>query len=343
MNQKELRRYLNVIKRAVAMIEADFDDDGGLMEQIVATVAPVVKEEPLPKPDPPIQPRLSRRAPLSQEITPENPKPIATLQSDQARKARQKHIADLMAIDCWPEQIIVPGGVKEPTEQEQIGRANAVLDSMLDRHIEGLTFLDFGCGDGWFAKQALERGVIESFGFDIVSSNNWSNIKKAKFTTNFADLKPNYFDVIMLYDVLDHCQDPILVMDQIKMVMKRDATVYVRCHPWTSKHATHLFRQGINKAYFHLFLKWEEIKELIKREPMFTRQEKNAAEAYRWWFRDFEIRKERVTSAPVSDFFYVPAFKELLSLEQEIPMAEIDNFLKRMETQFIDFCLVRKP
>jgi hypothetical protein len=42
---------------------------------------------------------------------------------------------------------------------------------------------------------------------------------------------------------------------------------------------------------------------------------------------------------PVSEFFRVPAFKELLANEQQIPLGEIDEFLKRMEIQFVDVVL----
>jgi hypothetical protein len=41
----------------------------------------------------------------------------------------------------------------------------------------------------------------------------------------------------------------------------------------------------------------------------------------------------------VSDFFFVPAFKELLANEQQIPMDQIDGFLERMEIQFADYIL----
>ena len=122
--------------------------------------------------------------------------------------------------------------------------------------------------------------------------------------------------------------------------MKKTGVVYVRCHPWTSRHATHLYKQGINKAYMHMFLSFDEIGKLIKEKPMFTRNEKNPMEAYRWWFRNFKIVKERTIKEPVSDFFKHPDFKTLLANEQNI--LEIDDFLKLMEIQFVDYVLIPK-
>lgn len=342
MNQTELRRYLNVIKRAVSFIEGMLDnDDGGLLESLSG-----ISQPPLIATQPSVaatQPVLVQQAapslPQAEPITQPPPNQEAILAH---KAARQKHIGDLMAIDCWPEAVPQFLVAKEVSLEDQANRANAVLDMLLDRRVEGLTFLDFGCGDGWIASEVLKRGVIESVGYDIKENPNWETLKGPKFTSNFNDLHQNYFDVIFLYDVLDHCEDPVFLMSQIQNLIKPNGTVYVRCHPWTSKHATHLYKQGINKAYLHLFLSYDEIKELIKQDPMFTRMEKKPLEAYHWWFNTFVIKKERSVKEPVNGFFHVPAFKELLANEQQIPMNEIDHFVNSLDTQFVDFCLSPK-
>jgi 2-polyprenyl-3-methyl-5-hydroxy-6-metoxy-1,4-benzoquinol methylase len=335
MNQTELRRYLNVIKRAVSFIEGMLDnDDGGLLESLSGIAQPQLPQPvaaPVPQPAPaPVQ--------VSQPVVaqPNNAEAMAF------KAARQKHIGDLMAIDCWPEAVPQFLVAKDASAEDQANRANAVLDMLLDRRVEGLTFLDFGCGDGWIAGEVLKRGVTESVGYDVKESSIWPTIKGPKFTSNFNDLQPGYYDVIFLYDVLDHCEDPVFLMSQIQNLIKPTGTVYVRCHPWTSKHATHLYKQGINKAYLHLFLTYEEIKELINQDPVFTRAEKKPLEAYHWWFNNFTIKKERSVKEPVNGFFHVPSFKELLANEQQIPMNEIDNFVNGLDVQFVDFCLVPK-
>jgi SAM-dependent methyltransferase len=344
MNEVEVRRYLNVIKRAVSLIEGMLDnDDGGLLEslmpqniqEVVATaaaqaVAQVVANKPIFQ-----QPTNQVEQPVQVQ---QEPKPV----SEAAKLARKKHIGDLMAIDCWPEAVPQFLVAKDASFEDQVNRANAVLDMLLDRHVTGLNFLDFGCGEGWIAQQILKRGAIESIGYDIKQYDSWSNLKDVKFTTNFNDLKPNYFDVIFLYDVLDHCEDPVFLMSQVQNLIKPSGVVYVRCHPWTSKHATHLYKQGLNKAHVHLFMSYDELKELIQQDPNFTRMEKSPVDAYHWWFNNFDIKKEREVKEPVNGFFHVPAFKELLANEQQIPMKDIDNFLRLMEIQFVDFCLVPK-
>lgn len=315
MNEANIRKYLEVIKRAVQLIENELNT-GGLgpeaLMQIVGQTLPITQQTLSPP-------------------------------SEEAVLARKKHVSDLMSISVWPEA--VEGYLAETANnrENQINRANAVLDMMLDRSIEGMNFLDFGCGDGWIARQALTRGAATATGFDIKENPNWANIDKVEFTADFSKLKPSYYDVVMLYDVLDHCEDAVGVMQQIKSLLKFGGSViYVRCHPWTSRHATHVYKQGINKAYIHLFLTWDEIAELLPEgeTPMFTRNEKNAIDAYRWWFHEFKTIKERVTKdVPLSQFFLVPSFKELVIQEQQLSPERVEGFFNDMEIQFVDFVL----
>ena len=321
VNKTEVRRYLNVIRRAVSLLEAELDCDGDTLERLID------------------QPEAQAKSVAPQLKETENIEPVSIPVVQQTNEAREKHIQDLLAIDCWPEA--VPEVLlASPTDKDQKNRASAVMDMVLDRNIEKLNFLDYGCGDGWITQEAKRRGAENAVGFDLVKSEKWKELIGPSFVHSLGALEPNFFDVVFLYDVLDHCMDAEFLMDTILKSMKKTGVVYVRCHPWTSRHATHLYKQGINKAYMHMFLSFDEIGKLIKDKPMFTRNEKNPLEAYRWWFRNFKIVKERTIKEPVSDFFKHPDFKTLLANEQNI--LEIDDFLKLMEIQFVDYVLIPK-
>lgn len=328
-NEKEVKRYLNVIKRAVTLIEILMDDgDGGVMEQLMSESPQPVQPQPQLVHQPPVPPVQSEPP----KVDTENP---------EHKAARQTHIQKLMDIDCWPEAV-PPFLLNEVSEKDQINRANSVLDMMTDQKMEGKSFLDFGCGEGWITQEAAKRGVSEIFGYDIKIDPDWDKREGVNFTNDFSTLSHQHYDFVMLYDVLDHCEDPVDVMAKVKTVLKPDGVVFVRCHPWTAKHATHLYKQGVNKAYWHMFLSWDEIKEQIEGEPLFTRQEQDPIKAYRWWFTNFNIEKERLIQEDVSEFFLVPSFKELLAGEQQISMEEIDGFLSRMRIQFVDFVISLK-
>lgn len=338
MQEKEIRKYISVIRRALSFIEANLEDDQTVLEELVSE--PVAKLETKQVQDRSV-PKLSKlkmqeAAPVTLPVQPPKNMPLISPE-------RRKHISDLMTIDCWPEAV-QKFCLTEPSDIDQANRADSVLDYMISTHMEGKTFLDFGCGDGWIAKQAMMRGVSESTGFDISPNPNWAKFNGPIFAENVNQLKPSHYDIVMLYDVLDHCDNPVNVMSQIRNVLKPTGIVYVRCHPWTSKHATHVYKQGLNKAYIHLFLAPFEIREVTGQPQMFVRQETAPIEAYRRWFDGFNIKKEQLIKdgMPISPFFLVPAFKELLANEQQIDLSRIDAFLALMETQFVDYQLTLK-
>lgn len=324
-SKDEIRKYINIIRRAASLLEAELDRDDGAFDELAGNLPSVVQQH-IP------QTTLAIDAPVS--IVESKVKPVL----DQVHKeARAKHVQDLMDIASWPEA--VPDYlIMSPTDKDQKHRASAVMDMVLDRSIEGSDFLDFGCGDGWTTLEAKRRGA-NSVGYDPIESQKWNDLVGPHFINRPEEITGE-FDVIMLYDVLDHCMDPEEVMSVIKRHLKKSGVVYVRCHPWVSRHATHIYKQGLNKAYMHMFLSWDEIYELNKQKPMFTRIEKDPIKAYRWWFKDFKIVKERMIKEPVSDFFKHPDFKTLLANEQNL--SNVDDFLKLMQIQFVDFKLELK-
>ncbi len=66
-----------------------------------------------------------------------------------------------------------------------------------------------------------------------------------------------------------NCTEAELVnkLREIKSLLAPHGKIYVRTHPWCSRHGTHLYRQ-INKAYMHMIFTNEEI------EAMGYKQEK---------------------------------------------------------------------
>ena len=330
MDKDKVEKYLQVIKRAVLLIQEQFDSvDEDVMQEILGEVD---KKNTTDKNQP------KKTFSVDSTVVVKKNKNV----SDEHKILRQKHVKDLMEIDCWPEAVpnfLSNGGV---SDGDQINRANAVLDMMLDRSVENLNFLDFGCGEGWIANEVVKRGVATSTGDDLWTKSNWVKFDKPTFTNLFSDLKSEYYDLIILYDVIDHCDNPLDVVDKIKSLLAPNGIVYVRCHPWISKHGSHVYKQGLNKSYIHLFLTYEELTENIDEPPLFVRRELNPLDAYQHWFNDFEISKERVIREELGEFFLVPDFKELVITEQELPEERHEKFFEDMEIQFVDYVLGKK-
>ena len=159
----------------------------------------------------------------------------------------------LMEDPEWPEA--VPSDLLADADEPEDMRARAVgiMEATIDRNLENLSFLDFGCGDGYTIPAALEKGAKESVGYDPNHSSHWAKFNESNsfFTSNYNELEPGSFDVILLYDVLDHAEKPQDVLTQVGRLLAANGIVYVRCHPWASRHGGHLYRK-LNKAYAHL-------------------------------------------------------------------------------------------
>lgn len=310
---KKIRKLLEVIRRSCSLIEEELGESVSIEEVVKQTVQTQSVASPPPQPDPKKDPAY-----LEYLI------------------ARKKHVSDLMAIDCWPPAVPEFALLQKVSDKDNANRASAVLDTMVNLPLEGLDCLDFGCGEGWVTNELMNRGVASATGFDIVQYEKWEE-HKGIFTTNEKGL--TRYDMIFLIDVLDHSEDPINVMRLVKRMLKPGGVVYVRCHPWTSKHGTHVFKQGLNKAYIHLFLTNDEIAELGYKQ-IYTRVEKNPLAAQKLWFQDFSIEKTRKhADTTLHDFFLVKAFKDLLISELEIEPARHEAFFEDMKIMYMDYVL----
>ena len=155
--------------------------------------------------------------------------------------------------DKWPEAL--PDELNSTDEDFQLYRASRILNEFITDDIGGKSFLDFGCGKGHVAYLAANLlKPLKSIGYDI-KDDNWEHFEKEDnllFTTNIKELKLNApYDIILLNDVLDHCNKPAETLAQIKELKSENAQVFLRMHPWTSRHGQHLHEQ-LNKSYLHL-------------------------------------------------------------------------------------------
>lgn len=143
----------------------------------------------------------------------------------------------------WPESASSFIIIDQNSEAQKNKRAMNILSSFIDKSLYDLNFLDFGCGEGHCVSMARAK---LSVGYDIIPLcrpdlfNDWEQIKKAKY------------DIVLLYDVLDHAKNPIEILNRIKEVLAPDGKVYIRCHPYSSRHGGHLYQKD-NRAFIHLF------------------------------------------------------------------------------------------
>lgn len=189
--------------------------------------------------------------------------------------------------DDWPEAIPKNMIISDKGEPERKFRALQVV-GMIGLPLEGKKVLDCGCGEG-FVTEELARQAEHVVGFDVKEDDHWhekelSNIDYTTSQQTVQDSGP--YDVILLYDVIDHLvgTEPGKFMVWVSSLLAKNGIVYVRAHPWTSKHGGHLYEQH-NKAYLHLALTPDELLQNgIKPQPNIKVSRPMAA--YEKWFTE---------------------------------------------------------
>ncbi len=224
----------------------------------------------------------------------------------------------------WP--IAVYPKLFANTELDKIQRAKDILSKIVKCDLSGKTFLDFGCGEGHVVEIAKETASM-AIGYDICPRGNT--------TDNFNYVKRHApYDIILIYDVLDHLIDdkPEVILDTLKNILSEDGMIFIRYHPWCSKHGTHVYKT-FNKAYIHFFYSDEELYEM-GHNPLPTFKIVDPIEQYTYWhsknnlfaIHEFAIRSE------ITDFFLDPYLSGIMKYTGK---------RENMEIEFIDFTLVK--
>jgi SAM-dependent methyltransferase len=169
----------------------------------------------------------------------------------------------LLESSKWPEAVFSAQIADESSESDKMERAEGISDILLPPFLDK-KFLDFGCGEGHVAKHVSKEAAF-SVGYDIIPRGpSWENKnEKLLLTTDFEKVKnEGPYDIILIYDVLDHSQEsPEELLLKAKSVLSQEGKIYLRCHPWTGRHGGHAYKK-INKAFVHLVFEEKELSEL---------------------------------------------------------------------------------
>jgi SAM-dependent methyltransferase len=108
-------------------------------------------------------------------------------------------------------------------EQEQRIRNFRLLVTELRKYVKSGRLLEVGCAAGFFLKAASE--FFEVYGVELSEFSS----KYARKTFHYeiytgsvlsVNLQPNYFDTVVMWDVIEHLADPRATLMQISRVLK---------------------------------------------------------------------------------------------------------------------------
>lgn len=163
----------------------------------------------------------------------------------------------------WPEAVDPSMICDINSEEDKVERANSVIDLYIEENFRNKKFLDFGCGEGHIVITAYDNKASYSLGYDIkdVFSPSLKEKNKDSFTTDWSVVEEKGpYDIILMYDVFDHLENEseVDVFNKIKKVLSAQGKLYVRMHPWTSRHGGHIYNE-CNKAFVHIALTESEL------------------------------------------------------------------------------------
>ena len=221
---------------------------------------------------------------------------------------RLKEITDLRMLlksEFWPAA--VDEEIMDSSQADKLFRAAAIIKGLVTDDIAGRKVLDFGCGDGLVSCVASTvMGAKTSVGYDLDGSG-WSDLPPCaglKLTAEWDTVsKLGPYDVIIANDVLDHCRDFDKQLEMIKSVKSPMGKMFIKCHPWCSRHGAHLHGTH-NKAYMHLVFTDDELMSMGCK-PEFVHRLLDPLASYRELFRDsgLSVMREEVVDSDVDIFF----------------------------------------
>lgn len=241
----------------------------------------------------------------------------------------------------WPEAVN-SGLICNPnSEYDKCERGKCILELMLEDDPKDTKFLDFGCGEGYCVRFAPEFKTSLAVGYDVHPFKEWKQIDdKVVLTTNFDQVKKiGPYDTILVYDVIDHVleETPQSVISKISQILAPKGKIIMRCHPFTSRHATHLYHY-INKAYVHLVFTEDELNLILPgKERLRNLGITRPLTTYDSWIKEagLTIVNRREVTERVEPFFKIPQIAERIM--RATSFQQFPEF--QLSLQFVDYVL----
>ena len=137
--------------------------------------------------------------------------------------------------DLYSDSIYLPAAIESYQKnvsyrKERFGKERIALIARLIRNPEGKHIFDIGCGTGWFLEVAKEHGFEihgQEFGKELA---RWTEDKLGIkiFNKPISEMPSgNNFDVITMFDLIEHVPDPLQLIVDCKRVLKKGGIILV--------------------------------------------------------------------------------------------------------------------
>ena len=252
-------------------------------------------------------------------------------------------LKSLLFSDKWPNAVNPNLICDDNSEDDKKERGNGIVELVIEEPIpETGKFLDFGCGEGHCVLAANESFHCTCVGYDI-KSHNWPTTPGTVFTTDFEAVKANGpYDVILIFDLIDHVESetPEAILEKAKSVLADNGKIYLRTHPWISRHGTHVYKK-LNKAFIHVVFTEDEIAKLV--DGYTTEQNSHIIHplaTYDGYFKSVGLNKDKQQEIKdrVEPFFNTPMILQRITANTN--KEKLPEF--QMSLSFVDYTLSKQ-
>ena len=232
-----------------------------------------------------------------------------------------------------------------PSRDERLRyAARSQLNPILaDIDLKDRTVLELGCGHGHLTASLLETaGAASAVGVDVQRYSSWDEHLDPRLTLMVADLsvQPVFsagsFDVVVSHVAFEHVTRPVQMLEALHGLLKDGGTAWLRMNLYTSRTASHLYRQ-ICFPWPHLLFEDDVVEEFYRKRHSIPSMRcawvnKMTVAHYLFMGRElgFTIRRVRRKSSPIDVPFYV-RFSDKLGRYQALDL----------ETDFLTLVLVK--
>ena len=132
------------------------------------------------------------------------------------------NIADIYGGDEYVEEFIEIDGARDSYKKDRFGKERIEILKSQIGDLKGKKLLDVGCGTGWFLELCKEEG-LECYGQELGSELAEYTSKRTGikiFNDKISDISgfDNFFEIIVLFDLIEHLEDPV---DFIKILKNK--------------------------------------------------------------------------------------------------------------------------